>query len=99
MLASEKKRYDELRLRLCSNSMLNMEEFKELRYLGLRLRLYSNSMLNVEEYSEFLQLHTQFQDSKKDIYAQPTVSTEQSNQRDVEKNVVNDNVAIIVINL
>ena len=68
MLASEKKRYDELRLRLYSNSMLNVEEFKELRYLGLRLRLYSNSMLNVEEYSEFLQLHTQFQDSKKDIY-------------------------------
>ena len=58
MLASEKKRYDELRLRLCSNSMLNMEEFKELRYLGLRLRLNGNPMLNVEEYSEFLQLRT-----------------------------------------
>ena len=46
-------------------------------------------MLNVEEYSEYVQLYTQFQDS---IYAQPTVSNELINQRDVENNNVENNV-------
>ena len=67
MLASEKKRYDELRLRLYSNSMLNVEEFKELRYLGLRLRLYSNSMLNVENIQNFFNFTHNFKIQKKFI--------------------------------
>ena len=46
-------------------------------------------MLNVEEYSEYIKLHTQFQDS---IVAQPTVSNELINQRDVENNNVENNV-------
>ena len=65
------------------NPMLNVEQYK--RYLALQTRLHGNSMLNVEEYSEYIKLHTQFQDS---IVAQPTVSTELNNQRDVENNNV-----------
>jgi protease II len=65
--------------------MLNVEQYK--RYLALQTRLHGNSMLNVEEYSEYIKLHTQFQDS---IYAQPTVSNELINQRDVESNVENN---------
>ena len=68
--------------------MLNVEQYK--RYRALQRRLRGNSMLNVEEYSEYIKLHTQFQDSIKDIYAQPTVSNELNNQQDVEKN--NNNV-------
>ena len=66
------------------NPMLNVEQYK--RYLALQTRLHGNSMLNVEEYSEYVQLHTQFQDS---IFAQPTVSNELTNQRDVENNPKN----------
>ena len=72
---------------LNGNPMLNVEQYK--RYLALQTRLHGNSMLNVEEYSEYIKLHTQFQDS---IYAQPTVSNELINQRDVENNNVENNV-------
>ena len=74
------------------NPMLNVEQYK--RYLALQTRLHGNSMLNVEEYSEYVQLHTQFQDS---IYAQPTVSNELINQRDVENNNVESNVEAEII--
>ena len=72
--------------------MLNVEQYK--RYLALQTRLHGNSMLNVEEYSEYVQLHTQFQDS---IVAQPTVSNELINQRDVENNNVESNVEAEII--
>ena len=74
------------------NLMLNVEQYK--RYLALQTRLHGNSMLNVEEYSEYVQLHTQFQDS---IVAQPTVSNELTNQRDVENNNVESNVEAEII--
>ena len=86
MLPSEKKRYNELRLRRNGNPMLNVEQFKRYNYLKERVNKFTYG-----EYSEYFQLHTQFQDSIKDIYAQPTVSTELNNQLDVEKNVENDN--------
>ena len=66
-------------LRHNGNPMLNVEQYK--RYLALQTRLHGNSMLNVEEYSEYVQLHTQFQDS---IVAQPTVSNELTNQRELK---------------
>ena len=72
--------------------MLNVEQYK--RYLALQTRLHGNSMLNVEEYSEYVQLHTQFQDS---IVAQPTVSNELTNQRDVENNVESNVEAEIIV--
>ena len=83
MLPSEKKRYNQLRLRRNANPMLNVEQFERYNYLKERVNLFTHG-----EYSEYIKLHTQFQDSIKDIYAQPTVSTEQNNQQDVE----NDNV-------
>ena len=79
-------------LRRNGNPMLNVEQYK--RYLALQTRLHGNSMLNVEEYSEYVQLHTQFQDS---IYAQPTVSNELINQRDVENDNVESNVEAEII--
>ena len=72
--------------------MLNVEQYK--RYLALQTRLHGNSMLNVEEYSEYIKLHTQFQDS---IFAQPTVSNELINQRDVENNNVESNIEAEII--
>ena len=74
------------------NPMLNVEQYK--RYRALQTRLHGNSMLNVEEYSEYVQLHTQFQDS---IFAQPTVSNELTNQRDVENNVESNVEAEIIV--
>ena len=79
-------------LRHNGNPMLNVEQYK--RYLALQTRLHGNSMLNVEEYSEYIKLHTQFQDS---IFAQPTVSNELINQRDVENNNVESNVEAEII--
>ena len=64
--------------------MLNVEQFERYNYLKERVNKFIYG-----EYSEYFQLHTQFQDS---IYAQPTVSNELINQRDVENNNVENNV-------
>ena len=61
MLPSEKKRYNQPRLRRNANPMLNVEQFERYNYLKERVNLFTYG-----EYSEYIKLHTQFQDSIKD---------------------------------